>query len=101
MALAIVVDNTKKKIDLFEKDVWKFEELGVETPITKSDYQLNFSRIEQHWLKITAKKFINLMPKTSPVLLVFFRSSIPGLKMVNLLKCKFLTASSSSPFILE
>lgn len=64
MALAIVVDNTKTKIDLFEKDVWKFEELGVETPITKSDYQLNFSRIEQHWLKITAKKFINLMALT-------------------------------------
>ena len=64
MVLAIVVDNTRKKSDLFEKDVWKFEELGVETPITKSDYQLNFSRIEQYWLKITAKKFINLMALT-------------------------------------
>ena len=64
MALAIVVDNTKKKSDLFKKDVWKFEELGVKTSITKSEYQINFSLISQYWLKNATKKFINLMALT-------------------------------------
>lgn len=64
MTLAIAIDNSKTRSDFFANDVWLFSELGVKTPLTKSDYQLNFSGIKQLWLKEAAKKFIHLTSLT-------------------------------------
>ena len=64
MTLAIAVDNCKTNSDFFDKDVWLFADLGVKTPLTKSDYQINFASIDQPWLKSAAKKFIHLTSLT-------------------------------------
>lgn len=64
MTLSIAVDNCKINSDFSDKDVWFFADLGVKTPLTKSDYRLSFARIDQPWLKSAAKKFIHLTSLT-------------------------------------
>ena len=43
---------------LFNKDRWHVKELGIEPDKVHSSYYLDFSRIEQSWLKEATKRFI-------------------------------------------
>lgn len=64
MSLAVVLNKSNENTNFFDKDIWTFAEIGVATPITKSDYQVSFKGITQEWLKSATKKFIKLMALT-------------------------------------
>ena len=49
---------------LFEKDIWKAEEIGLEPNFTHSAYFLNFSKLEPPWLKSTIKQFVKYQAAT-------------------------------------
>ena len=42
---------------LLAKDIWHASELGLKPLVHKKEYTLNFSKIQQDWLKKLAKKF--------------------------------------------
>lgn len=49
---------------LFENDIWKVEDLGLKPDTVHGMYQLNFSRINQHWFKKAVKQFVLLQSAT-------------------------------------
>ena len=64
MMLAVIARRPTDDIGFFDRDIWRFDEISVSIPETKSDYKLNFSKITQFWLKVLAKKHIRLMALT-------------------------------------
>lgn len=46
------------KIAIFEKDIWKNEELGFKPDTVHGMYQLNFTRLKPEWFKHAVKRFI-------------------------------------------
>ena len=49
---------------LFAKDRWHVDELGLEPDRTHSAYYLDFSHIQQKWLKEAAKRFVRFQSAT-------------------------------------
>lgn len=59
--LTVSIKNDSCEPHLFDKDVWMHHEIGVPVLKTRSEHSINFSRIEQPWLKLACKKFVLLM----------------------------------------
>lgn len=55
---------TSKRDALLNKDRWNIEELGLLPDNTHSAYYLEFSMIEQDWLKLAAKRFVRFQSAT-------------------------------------
>ena len=56
MMLAVIARRPTDDIGFFDRDIWRFDEISVSVPETKSDYKLNFSKITQFWLQSVSQK---------------------------------------------
>lgn len=50
--------------ELFQRDIWKAEELGFKPDTVHGVYQLNFSRLKPEWFKKAVKRFIRYQAAT-------------------------------------
>lgn len=53
-------ENHRFRSKLLNQDLWRLEELGIQPYKHRHDYNLSFSKIEQPWLKMLAKKYVLL-----------------------------------------
>ncbi len=61
---AVRKNKTSTRNNLFKRDIWKAEELGLQPDSINGMYHFNFSRLHPKWLKKVVKKFVHYQSAT-------------------------------------